>query len=344
MDDVRRPVMVLLCALIGLHIGVELVNHLDADHPRQWRPLDYAALLFVPVELFVLARLTRTGRRRALITRDTRKRLETVLADGTLTTAFQPIHDLQDGGIVGVEALSRFPGDPPRPPDVWFSEAHQIGRGPDLELLALRTALRNAADLPHRWYVSVNVAPATLTDPTLLATLRDSPVDPNRIVVELTEHAEVHDYPALRAAVASLRASGVRLAVDDAGAGYSSLRHILDLEPDFIKLDRTLITDIDQDRARRALVAAVVVFALELGSTVIAEGIERHSEMDTLRTLAVDGAQGYFLGRPSTDPQQWQRWAESTIPGRTTPEQAAFHRAPAQAQTGRKRPSPPDPA
>jgi EAL domain-containing protein (putative c-di-GMP-specific phosphodiesterase class I) len=314
-DGLRWPAVALLCGLIALHAGVEVVNHVPGD--LTWRPMDYAALLFLPVELLALVSLTRAGRRRASITRGTRRRIEAVLAEETLATAFQPIHDLDTGAIVGVEALSRFPGQPPTPPDVWFREAQQIGRGPRLELLALRTALRNAASasLPDRWYVSVNLTPATLTHPALPAELRDNLLDPARVVVELTEHAQVQDYPALRAAIEPLRAIGVRLAVDDAGAGHSSLRHIVDLEPDIIKLDRALVTDIDRDRARRALVAGVVVFALELGSTVIAEGIERQAELDTLRTLAVDGAQGYLLGRPSTDPQQWQRWAQAPTSG-----------------------------
>ena len=338
--------MVLLCVFIALHAGVEATNHVSSDLLRQWRPLEYAALLFVPVELFVLARLTRAGRRGALASRAMRKRLEAVLTDRTLMTAFQPIHDLDNGGIVGVEALSRFPGQPPRPPDLWFAEAHQLGHGQALELLAVSTALRNAASLPEAWYVSVNVAPSTLTHPALLAALRASPLHPGRVVVELTEHAEVHDYPALRAAIGTLRSYGVRLAVDDAGAGHSSLRHILDLQPDFIKLDRSLITDIDQDRARRALVAAVVVFALELGSTVIAEGIEAHAERDTLRNLSVDGGQGYLLGRPSVDPEQWRRWAEAATTGalptapdvRTRARPDVGHRASSPRSSGRHRP------
>lgn len=309
MGALRWPVVVLLCAIIAVHLTVEVANHLHPDLLPQWRPLDYAALLALPVELVALGLLTRAGRRRAVIARRTRKQLDVILAEENLSTAFQPIFDLDTGDILGVEALSRFPGQPPNSPDVWFSEAHQSGRGKALELLAVRTALRTAADLPHQWYISVNVSPSTLADPALLASLIDSAVSPARVVVELTEHAQVTDYPALQGAIRQLRAHGVRLAVDDAGAGHSSLRHVLILEPDFIKLDRSLITDIDQDRARRALVVAVVVFALELKISVVAEGVERHGELDTLRTLAVDGAQGYLLGRPSTDAQQWQSWA-----------------------------------
>lgn len=117
-------------------------------------------------------------------------------------------------------------------------------------------------------------------------------------MLEITEHAHVEDYNCLLQAIEPLRARGVRLAVDDAGAGYSSLQHILQLQPDLIKLDIGLTRSIDLDPARRALASALVSFARETGSHIIAEGVETASELAALRSIGVDKAQGYFLGRP----------------------------------------------
>ena len=117
-------------------------------------------------------------------------------------------------------------------------------------------------------------------------------------MIEITEHAPVADYDALAQAIRPLRAHGVRLAVDDAGAGFASLRHILRLSPDVIKLDRALTAEIDSDAPREALAAALILFASRIGSTVVAEGIEREEELRTLRNLGVLYGQGYYLARP----------------------------------------------
>jgi EAL domain-containing protein (putative c-di-GMP-specific phosphodiesterase class I) len=124
--------------------------------------------------------------------------------------------------------------------------------------------------------------------------------------VELTEHSAVEDYDALEGALRPLREVGLRIAVDDAGAGYATFRHILRLQPDFIKLDRSLISGIDGDPARRALAGAVVAFAREMRGVVVAEGIERSGELAVLLGLGVDAGQGYLLGRPSTDQRDWR--------------------------------------
>jgi EAL domain-containing protein (putative c-di-GMP-specific phosphodiesterase class I) len=120
----------------------------------------------------------------------------------------------------------------------------------------------------------------------------------DRIVIEITEHTDVDDYEDVVRALQPLRQRGIRLAIDDAGAGYSSLRHILNLQPDYIKLDMDLIRHIDIDPARRALASALIAFARDTDSTIIAEGVETASEFATLQSLGVEQAQGYFLGRP----------------------------------------------
>jgi len=118
------------------------------------------------------------------------------------------------------------------------------------------------------------------------------------LALEVTEHAPVEDYAVLRDALAPLRKSGIRLAIDDAGAGYSSLQHIIQLRPDIIKLDMSLTKSIDSDQARRALASALTFFAREVGSVIVAEGIETEAELATLQRLDVSRGQGYLLGRP----------------------------------------------
>ena len=237
-----------------------------------------------------------------------------VLADDAVRTAFQPIVSLADGRVLGVEALSRFPVvDGERTPDDWFADAARVGLGVDLEVHAVLHALRLATALPEHVYVSVNLSPGTLLWPGLPDALRQAPVPLSRMVVELTEHSAVEDYDALEGALRPLRDAGLRVAVDDAGAGYATFRHILRLAPDLIKLDRSLISGIDVDPARRALAGAVVAFAREVRGVVVAEGIERTEERAVMLGLGVDSGQGYLLGRPSTDERVWRGWHRSTL-------------------------------
>ncbi len=227
---------------------------------------------------------------------DASERVERVLAGNEFTMVFQPLIDLRSGALVGVEALARFQSEPYRPPDVWFGEAHRVGRGIELECAAVREALSYRDRLPHDCYLSVNAGPQAIQSRELLTTLDQ--FDAHRVVVELTEHFYVDDYPLLREALWAIRARGVRLAIDDTGSGISSLSHIVKLAPDIIKVDKELIRDVDVDPVRRSLVGAVVTFAPELGATVVAEGIETKGEFEALRELGVECGQGYFLGRP----------------------------------------------
>jgi PAS domain S-box-containing protein len=238
-----------------------------------------------------------------------RRTVTEILRTEQLVMAFQPIVDIVTGCPIGVEALSRFPSRPNVTPDVVFAEASNAGLGLDLELLAVRRALSEASLLDPALYVAVNVSPAVLANPALADALRSSGIDLHRIVLEITEHASIGDYSVLERPRARLRELGVRLAIDDAGAGYASLRHIVTLAPDIIKIDRTLVADIDTDRARRALFMAVVMFAREIGAiTLVAEGVETNEELFVLRSLGVDAAQGYLLGRPTTSTSDWLTW------------------------------------
>ncbi len=225
-----------------------------------------------------------------------------------LDIAFQPIVDIVSGRVAGVEALARFITEPPRPPDKWFADADNVGRGLELELLAVETALQRAADLPGHPYIAINVSPTTLTSPLLVPVLLSSDVAAYRIILEVTEHATVEDYPTLRRAREKLRHFGIRLAVDDAGSGSASFRHIVALAPDVIKLDRSLVTGIDRDPATQALVRAMLGFAAQSNAIVVGEGVETSEELDVLRDVGVCMVQGYLLGRPTTRRTDWQTW------------------------------------
>lgn len=223
-------------------------------------------------------------------------RIRTVLAGDGLAMVYQPVLDLVDGHRVGVEALARFSGAPAQGPDRWFADAAAVDLDVELELLAVRSAIGALDELDERSYLAVNVSPATAVDPgfqTLILGGR-----PASTVMEVTEHAPVEDYDTFQRAIEPLRAAGVRLAVDDAGAGFASLRHILLLAPDVIKLDVSLTRGIDVDRSRRAMARALISFADEVGATIVAEGIETRPELTALKELGVHAGQGYLLGRP----------------------------------------------
>lgn len=229
---------------------------------------------------------------------DARLRVQQVLDDPeALSIVFQPIVDLLSGQTVAVEALARFNVMPVRPPDMWFADAHHAGLGVELELLAIARALAHLPMLPDGIALTINAGPETIVGPQLRHTLLTVP--PRRIVLELTEHTAFDHYPGLPAALMALRKGGVRLSVDDAGSGYSSLAHILKLAPDFIKLDRELTSGIDLDPVRRALVTSLVAFAADTGAEILAEGVETRDELEAVRRLGVRYAQGYHLGRPA---------------------------------------------
>ncbi|HUY71096.1 MAG TPA: EAL domain-containing protein [Gaiellaceae bacterium] len=250
---------------------------------------------------------TRKRNKHQTFERRIRRALETSSA---FAMVFQPIVGLRDGATVGAEALARFAGPPQRAPNLWFAEAAVVGLDGELELLAVHKAIDALPQLPHRAYLTLNVSPTTLTTTGFLKLV--SSTDGSRLVAEITEHAPIRNYTRLGEALTTLRALGMRLAIDDAGAGYSSLRHILELSPDLIKLDVSLIRDIDRDRSKQALAAGLISFADKMGSSIIAEGIERAAEAKTLVELGVGHGQGYFLGRPLPLPLRNRKsWPQS---------------------------------
>jgi EAL domain-containing protein (putative c-di-GMP-specific phosphodiesterase class I) len=203
---------------------------------------------------------------------------------------------LADRRVAGFECLTRFDAEPQQGPEFWFAEAASVGLGPELEIGVLRRALPALDRLPDRLPVSFNVSPQLLLDGRLEREL--TPRVAARLLLEITEHETVKEQERLVTALAPLRAMGVRVAIDDAGAGYSSFRHIVRLLPDVIKLDLRLTRDIDHDPARRALAAALIRYAREANAEIVAEGVETQAELDTLLELGIAKAQGYFFGRP----------------------------------------------
>jgi EAL domain-containing protein (putative c-di-GMP-specific phosphodiesterase class I) len=244
---------------------------------------------------------TRLGREREATAsqREAATRIQRVLdGDAPFSMVFQRIVDLRGGRIVGYEALARFVGEPSRPPDVWFREAAEVGLGLELERLAVCKALVQLPSLAPELFLSVNASPELVTSAGFLTALEGSATE--RVIVEITEHAPVHDYERLARALDVLRDRGVRVAIDDAGAGFASLRHILELAPNFIKLDLSITRDICTRQASRSLAAALVTFAHGIDAMLIAEGVETTEQLGALDLLGVPLAQGYYLGRPES--------------------------------------------
>lgn len=226
--------------------------------------------------------------------------LREVMDKRQYTTVFQPIFDIVQNRVVGFEALARFQSDPYRPPNEWLDDAATAGLLEELEYALRREAIGHLQDLAPDTYLSLNVTPVAVLDQGFADSFGGCPLD--RLVLEITEHACVDDYTKIAQALAPLRSQGARLAVDDAGAGYASFRHILKLKPDIIKLDRSLIQYIDSSSDHRTLAAALVQFSQTVGSHVIAEGVETPEELSALRDLGVTLAQGYLLGQPQALP------------------------------------------
>jgi EAL domain-containing protein (putative c-di-GMP-specific phosphodiesterase class I) len=224
-------------------------------------------------------------------------RIRSVLDDDEVNVEFQPVFDLAENKVVSLEALARFWREPMRPPSDWFAEAAGVGLGAELELAAIEAAVEQLAGFPTDVTLSINVSPTTALQPRFFELVLGIA---DRLIIEITEHARVEDYDELAAALAPLRACGARLAIDDVGAGFASLRHILRLEPDIVKLDLTLTHEIARDPAREALAWSLVRFAEGIDATIAAEGIESSEDLAALRALGVAYGQGFYLARPSS--------------------------------------------
>jgi EAL domain-containing protein (putative c-di-GMP-specific phosphodiesterase class I) len=237
---------------------------------------------------------------RTTVDRDLLPLLPRVLAERRFRPVFQPIYDLADGRLLAVEAVTRFDGVPDRSPDRWFAAAHAAGLGVELELAAIEAALHGAQGLPTGVRLSCNASPATVADQRLVELVRAHPGRP--LTMEITEHAVIEDYPLLREALAALVCLGVELAVDDAGAGFASLQHIVQLEPDVIKLDMSLTQDVASSPLRRALAASIVDFTERSGARLVVEGVETVEDLTAWAALGAQAVQGFAVGRPGLLP------------------------------------------
>jgi EAL domain-containing protein (putative c-di-GMP-specific phosphodiesterase class I)/AmiR/NasT family two-component response regulator len=235
------------------------------------------------------------GRKEQRLARVTR-----VLEENAVRMVFQPIVDLATGYVAGLEALARFDTKPNRSPDAWFADAAAVGLLEELELMTVRETMSHLDRVPEGCFFSINLSPSSACSGQFRDELGELPID--RLVLEVTEHAPIDDYAELNEALGSLRRRGLRVAIDDAGAGFASLRHIVLLAPDLVKLDITLIRNVDSDEVRHAVVTAITAFASQIGARVIAEGVETAAELAALRDIGVQFAQGFFIGIPGEIP------------------------------------------
>jgi len=226
-----------------------------------------------------------------------RERILRLVDAGGPQVVIQPVRRLLSSEVVGFEALSRF-GHGSMTTAEWFEDAHACGLGTELEIAALRGAVERAwpaIEGRAGAYLAINVSPSTLGHPDAIELLGQLPAD--RVVVELTEHELITDADHL-GALRRIRSAGMRIAVDDIGAGFAGLQRLLTLRPEIIKLDRSIVATIETDASRRALTRALAGFAEELGIALVAEGIERWSQTLALTELGVAIGQGYLLGPP----------------------------------------------
>ena len=257
-------------------------EHLLTDLPAVAEFAATASLLLTP--LLVARRETATAR----------AAIEGIIATASYRPVYQPIVELAGGRTVGFEALTRFADG--RRPDLVFSAAEQVGLGLELELATLEVAIRTAHDLPPDAWLSLNVSPTLVVQADGLARVlagRD-----RSVVLEITEHVAIENYRAVRSAIDRLGAE-VRVAVDDTGAGIANFSHLVELRPTLLKIDVSLIRDLDTDLARQAVVVGLVHFAAKAGCQVIAEGIETESERVTADALGVTLGQGFLMARPA---------------------------------------------
>ena len=228
---------------------------------------------------------------------------------GAVTPVFQPLVALATGQVSGYEALTRFRQPPKRFPDEWFLLAQRVGLGGKLEAFAIQKALETPGR-PKGVYLSLNLSPSTLNDPDVQQVLPD---DLTGLVIEVTEHELANDEGTLKEDLAKLRERGARIAVDDAGAGYAGLQQLMRVQPDLIKLDRSLVQNLDSDPAKQALVDAFVRFGRRTNAQVVAEGIETEEELRTLADLDVNYGQGYFLAKPAPPWAQISPWVSEKL-------------------------------
>jgi EAL domain-containing protein (putative c-di-GMP-specific phosphodiesterase class I) len=232
------------------------------------------------------------------------RRLEEIIASESIRTLVHPIYRLADLGIIGYEALSRGPVESEfERPDKLFKVAYDADLVLKLERICRKRAFETARLLPKGRLLFINIEPEAVGDPELReimfsTLLKDAAITPHDVVLEITERTAIADFCSFRATLDYLRTLGFRLAVDDGGAGYGSLQCLAEVHPEWLKIDISLVKDIDTDDVRRSLVASMVTFAERVGVSLIAEGIERVEQLQVLRALGVEYGQGFLFCQP----------------------------------------------
>ena len=240
-----------------------------------------------------------SARSPALTAADWTAAIDQILGEPELVRpVFQPIVDLERGVACGYEMLARFVSPIKAAPPTWIEEGYSRGVGARLEAMLVEIGLDAMSWVPENCFLTVNVSPRALASEEVAEVL-SSRTSLEGVVIEVTEQAVVDDYSSFEDVLRSLRAAGAAIAVDDAGAGYASLRHIVALRPQFVKLDRSLVADLDHDEAKLAVIESLGTFSSRIDAWMVAEGVERVEEMAALQRLRVPLAQGYWLGMPA---------------------------------------------
>lgn len=286
--NISRPK--LLSSPLDLHIGYAVLKNSGEALDRQ---------LYQTIKSAVkMARKTAKGGT------DIMMEFRNLLSKRQVEAYFQPIISMETGEPLGWEALSRGPkGSRFERPDSLFAYAEESGELYQLERICRERAIEKSEALPHKIKLFLNINPRTIDDPNFTKGETRRLLDrygltPSQIVFEITERHSIQDYTAFRKTLEHYRQQGYLIAVDDAGAGYSSLQSIVELCPDFIKMDMSLVRGVHNDPVKQALLEAFVTLARKIKCKIIAEGIEYEEELKTLHDLGIDYAQGYLLGRP----------------------------------------------
>lgn len=237
---------------------------------------------------------------------DIRKEFQTLLAKKQLRTVFQPIIDLTTGSTLGFEGLTRGPIQSRfQSPLQLFKYAEEYGSLYTLEKIARELAFENSSTILSKdEKLFINLSPQVIYDPSFtpghtVSLLKQYKLSPQNIVFEITERSAIEDFSAFTKVLYHYRDQGFQIAVDDAGAGYSSLQAISEIQPDYIKVDRSLISKIHENNVKKHILDAFVTFAKKMDSIIIAEGIELEEELDAVIQMGIDCGQGYYISRPS---------------------------------------------
>ncbi|MFT6371530.1 MAG: EAL domain-containing protein (putative c-di-GMP-specific phosphodiesterase class I) [Gammaproteobacteria bacterium] len=302
-NDITNNLAVTEALLIGSYIGVPITlsngivyGTLCSYKSSPDETLNQRDLSFINAIADIASVLIEKNIEIELKQKKIKTKILSILDQNKIDIYYQPIFSLESNKITGYEALSRFNATPYRSPDIWFREASQVGLGEELEILAIQNTIAGIGEFKEDIYISINTSPKHVLNGAIAHVLDG--VDLKRIVLEVTEHEPISNYSDFRKALDPLRKQGLQLAIDDAGSGYSSFKHILELEADIIKLDINLIQNINSSHKKYLLATALCEFSKAINCTIVAEGVVTVEELNSLKDLGVARVQGYLLGRP----------------------------------------------